>query len=151
MRCSPRRAAFSGFAVLRAALRETVLMTKELGFDPMGVRLMNDYGAELPLWLDDPDLDGDDLDLSDELRADLMAFAERWEAGIDPEVFDDRWDGVFVMQSLVSAKYMLNRLVHPARQRAARADAKDMRRVGEALAVRVQDELGPAYRVRYQH
>lgn len=126
-------------------------MTKKLGLDPMGVRVMNDYGIDLPLWLDDPDLDGDDLDLSDGLRADLMAFAERWEAGIDPEVFDDRWAGVPVMDTLVGVRYSLGRLLHPARQRAARAEAKDMRRVGEALAVRVQDELGPAYRVRYQH
>ncbi|MCL8249766.1 hypothetical protein AERO_00075 [Aeromicrobium fastidiosum] len=115
--------------------------------DLIHIRVMNEYGGGLPLWPDDVD----DLDLSDGLRADLMAFADRWDAAIDPEVTDDRWDGVPVMQTLVGAKYSLGRLLHPARERSAEAEHEDMRRTGEALAVRVQDELGPAYRVTYVH
>jgi len=119
--------------------------------DLIHIRVMNEYGGGLPLWPDDIDDDVDDLDLGDDLRADLMAFADRWEAGIDPEVYDDRWTGVPVMQDLVRVRYALSRRLHPARERAAEAEHEDMRRIGEALAVRVQDELGPAYRVRYVH
>lgn len=120
--------------------------------DLIHVRVMNDYGMDLPLWLDiDLDIDVDDLELSEPLRADLMAFAERWDAAIDPEVYDDRWIGVPVMQTLVSAKYSLDRLLHPERRRAAQAQAEAMLRTGEALATRVQDELGPAYEVGYVH
>jgi hypothetical protein len=119
--------------------------------DLIYIRVMNEYGCGLPLWPDDIDDDVNDLDLSEDLRADLMTFAERWDAAIDPEVTDDRWDGVPVMQTLVRAKYSMGRLLHPARERAAEAEYEDMRRTGEALAVRVQDELGSAYRVRYVH
>jgi hypothetical protein len=119
--------------------------------DLIYIRVMNEYGGGLPLWPDDIDDDVNDLDLSEDLRADLMTFAERWDAAIDPEVTDDRWDGVPVMQTLVRAKYSMGRLLHPARERAADAEYEDMRRTGEALAVRVQDELGSAYRVRYVH
>lgn len=112
---------------------------------------MNEYGGGLPLWPDDIDLDVDDLNLSDGLRSDLMAFVDRWDAAIDPEVTDDRWDGVPVMQTLVRAKYSLGRLLHPARERAAEAAYEDMRRTGESLTLRVQQELGPAYRVTYVH
>jgi hypothetical protein len=119
--------------------------------DLIYIRVMNEYGGGLPLWPDDIDDDVNDLDLSEDLRADLMTFAERWDAAIDPEVTDDRWDGVPVMQTLVRAKYSMGRLLHPARERAAEAEYEDMRRTGEALAVRVQDELGSAYRVRYVH
>lgn len=120
--------------------------------DLIHVRVMNEYGVKLPLWLDiDNDDDEEDLVLSESLRADLRAFADRWDAAIDPEVFDDRWTGVPVMQTLVSVKYSLGRLLHPARERASKAEYEDMRLTGEALAVRVQDELGPAYRVTYVH
>ena len=119
--------------------------------DLIHIRVMNEFGGGLPLWPEDIDDDVDELDLSEDLRADLMTFADRWDAAIDPEVADDRWDGIPVMQNLVSAKYALGRLLHPARERAAKAEHEDMRRTGEALAMRVQDELGPAYRVTYVH
>lgn len=119
--------------------------------DVIHIRVMNEYGGGLPLWPEDIDVDIDDLHLNEDLRSVLMAFADRWEAAIDPEVADDRWTGVPVMQTLVSVKYSLGRLLHPARERASEAEHEDMRRTGEALAVRVQDELGPAYRVTYVH
>ena len=119
--------------------------------DLIHIRVMNEYCVSLPLWPDDIDVDAEELELSEGLLTDLMTFADRWDAAIDPEVADDRWDGIPVMQNLVSAKYALGRLLHPARERAAEAESEDMRRSGEALAVRVQDELGPTYRVRYVH
>lgn len=115
------------------------------------IRVMNEYGGGLPLWPGDIDDDIDDLNLSDALRADLMAFVDRWDAAISPEVYDDRWDGVPVMQQLVSAKHALGRLLHPGRERAAETEHEEMRLIGEDLAVSVQRELGPAYRVTYVH
>lgn len=119
--------------------------------DLIHIRLMNEYGGGLPLWPEDIDEDVDDLRLGDDLRAELMAFADRWDRSIPPEVYDDRWDGVPGMQQLVAAKYRADRLLHPARGRAAAQEDEDMRRIGEALAIRVQDELGPRYRVTYVH
>ncbi|MET0820553.1 MAG: hypothetical protein ABWY58_06290 [Aeromicrobium sp.] len=121
--------------------------------DVIGIRVMNEYGVDLPLWADDIDVDTevDDLDLSAGLRAGLMAFADRWNAAVPPEVSDDRWDGVPVMQSLVSAKYALGRRLHPAGERAVEDEREEMRRIGESLAVRVQDELGPRFSVTYVH
>ncbi len=115
------------------------------------LRVMNEYCCDLPLWPDDPETDAYELDLSDGLRDDLMAFAARWNAAVDPAVADDRWDGIPVLQALVDAKHSLARLLHPARERAAEAEREDMRRLGEDLAVRVQHELGSAYRVTYVH
>jgi hypothetical protein len=80
-----------------------------------------------------------------------MAFADRWEAAIPPEVFDDRWDGVPIMRSLVSARYAVGRWLHPARAQAAAEEHEAMRRTGAALAQRVQNELGPRYAVTYVH
>ena len=115
------------------------------------IRVMNEYGEGLPLWADDIEVDIDELDLSAGLRDDLMAFAERWSAAVPAEVADDRWDGVPVMRSLVTAKYALGRRLHPARERAVEAEGEEMRRIGERLAVRVQEELGPRFRVTYVH
>jgi hypothetical protein len=119
--------------------------------DRIHIRLMNEYGGGLPLWPDDLDTDVDDLDLSDSLRADLEAFVERWDASIPPEVYDDRWDGVPVMQSLVRMRYALGRLLHPARERAAVVEDEQMRRIGADLRDRLEHELGPRYRVTYVH
>ena len=117
----------------------------------VGLRVMNEYGGGLPLWPDDVDTDVDELDLTAGLRADLMDFAVRWDAAVPPEIYDDRWDGVPVMQSLVSAKYALGRRLHPARERAAARENEEMRLLGESLAVRVQQELGPRFEVTYVH
>ncbi|MFC5676584.1 hypothetical protein [Aeromicrobium endophyticum] len=119
--------------------------------DVIGIRVMNEYGGGLPLWPDDVDTDVEALDLSAGLRTDLMAFADRWDAAIPPEVYDDRWDGVPVMQLLVRAKYALGRRLHPARERAVKAEDEAIRRTGESLAVRVQQELGPGFDVAYVH
>lgn len=112
---------------------------------------MNEYGGCLPLWADDIDIDVDDLVLSDSLVSDLEAFAVRWNAAISPEVSDDRWDGVPIMQSLVSARYTLGRLLHPGRERALEAEHEEMRRIGEQLRARLERELGPGYCVTYVH
>ncbi|MCL3818353.1 hypothetical protein [Aeromicrobium wangtongii] len=119
--------------------------------DRIHIRLMNEYGGGLPLWPDDIDFDVDELHLSDSLTSDLEAFAARWDASISPEVYDDRWDGVPVMQSLVRARYALGRLLHPSRERAAAAEHDEMRRIGAELRDRLEQELGPAYRVTYVH
>ena len=124
--------------------------TSEPG-DVRGIRVMNEYGGGLPLWPDDIDTEVDDLDLSAGLRADLMAFADRWEAAVPAEVYEDRWVGVPVMESLVRAKYAVGRRLHPARERAARDEDEQMRRTGESLAVRLQQELGAGFDVTYVH
>jgi hypothetical protein len=126
-------------------------MSKRAGDSRVHIRLMNEHGGGLPLWPDDVDLDVEELDLSEPLRSDLLAFSDRWNAAIDPEVTDDRWDGVPVMQSLVSARYSLSRLIHPGRQRAVSAEFEEMRRIGEHLRSRLEQELGSEYRVTYHH
>lgn len=113
------------------------------------IRLMNDYSAEMPLWDHEGHTDGSDLPISDGLRADLEAFAARWDAAVPREVTDDRWDGVPVMSDLVRLRYALHRLLHPAEQRAARAEDEAMRALGEELRVRLQEELGDQYVVTY--
>lgn len=115
------------------------------------VRLMNEYGGGLPLWPDDPDVDADQLGLTADLASDLISFSDRWDGATDPEVTDDRWDGVPVMQQLVSVRYALGRLLHAATRRAAAVEDEEMRRIGESLRARVEQELGPRYRVTYQH
>ena len=69
--------------------------------DLVHIRVMNEYGGGLPLWPEDIDVEVDDLLAERVLTADLMTFGERWDAAIDPEVTDDRWTGVPVMQALV--------------------------------------------------
>lgn len=113
--------------------------------------LMNEYGGGLPLWPENIDTEIDDLVLSGSLIADLETFVTRWNAAIPPEVSDDRWDGVPIMQSLVAARYALGQLLHPARERAAEAESEEMRRIGEDLRIRLERELGPGYRVTYVH
>lgn len=117
----------------------------------MKVRLMNEYSVTLPLWDDEGLMDGDELELSDALRADLESFASRWEASISDEAFDDRWDGVPVMRWLVSARHSLQRMLNPAAQRDAAAEDTAMRILGEELRDRLQQELGSGYRVIYRH
>lgn len=121
------------------------------GDERIHIRLMNEYSCEVPLW---PSIDMDtnvEQLISDELLSDLRAFASRWDAAISPEVSDDRWDGVAIMQSMVRARYALDRLVHPARRRAAATESEEMRSIGEVLRVRLESELGPHYRVTYVH
>lgn len=116
---------------------------------PVEITLMNEYGVDVPLWGEDGQTDGDEFDLSDELLADLRAFGRRWNAWISPEVYDDRWIDNLVMDWVVSARYAFRRLIDPAGRRAEREEYQEMLRIGEALAVRVQDELGDGYVVRY--
>jgi hypothetical protein len=89
--------------------------------------------------------------VSESLRADLESFADRWEAAIAAEVYDDRYDGVPIMQSLVGGWYALKRIAHPADARKRRTEDARMREVGEKLRSRLQRELGPRYRVTYHH
>lgn len=113
--------------------------------------LANEYGYGVPLWPDDIDTDVEDLGLSNSLLADLEAFGDRWNAAVPREIFDDRWDGVPIMRSLVSARYAIGRFLHPAQERAADAEREEIIRIGEELRVRLERELGPAYRVTYVH
>lgn len=115
------------------------------------IRLMNEYGARIPLWADDGQTDGEELALSDSLRADLATFAARWEANVPDEVSDDRFDAVPVLRSLASMRYSLRRFMHPKRRRDAGVEEQDMRRVGEDLRNRLQHELGDGYIVTYRH
>jgi len=115
------------------------------------IRLMNEYGGGMPLWDDEGQTDGDELGLSDALRADILAFSKRWESSISPEVFDDRWDGNPLMSRLTSARYAMQRLLHPGARRAALVERDDMRRLGEQLRDRLQHELGDGYQVTYHH
>lgn len=126
-------------------------MSERAEDERINIRLMNEYGAEIPLWTDEGLTDGEELGLSDALLSDLASFANRWEASISPEVFDDRWDGVPIMSSLVIARYSLHRLFHPAERREAKAEDAEMRRLGEDLRSRLEHELGSRYCVTYQH
>ena len=116
--------------------------------EPRQIRVMGEHGGGECLWGDEGLTDGEEYGLSAELRRDLAAFGDRWEANVSPEVTDDRWYGVPVMSQLVSLKYaVLDR--RPSVRRAARAESAAMRALGESLAARVQAEVGPAYRVTY--
>lgn len=116
--------------------------------DVIEVRVMNEHGVDFPLWFDDED-DQDEVGLSLQLTADLMAFAARWHAWDVPEVYEDRWSGVPVMQTLAAWKWPLLRLLNPERRRREKAEAAAIEELGEQLARRVQDELGPRYTVTY--
>ena len=126
-------------------------MMNQAGEGPIDIRLMNEYGVEMPLWGVDGLMDGDELELSDGLRADLESFADRWEASISPEVSDDRWDDVPVMRSLVRARYSLQSRLNPSAQRDAANEDAEMLALGEELRSRLQEELGSDYRVTYRH
>jgi len=126
-------------------------VSERYGDQPVKILLMNEYGGGMPLWDDGCQTDGDELGLSDELRADLQAFSTRWESSISPDVFDDRWDGNWLMSRVTSAKYTLKRLINPGAGRAAVAEDAAMRRIGEALRDRLQAELGDGYVVTFRH
>lgn len=115
------------------------------------ILLANEYCVDFPLWPDDDEIDVENLGLSDALSSDLRAFAARWEAAVPAEIFDDRWDGVPVMQQLVDVRYALQRLLNPAGRRQAKAEDEAMQARGEDLRTRLERELGPGYRVTYQH
>jgi hypothetical protein len=119
--------------------------------DVIGVRVMNEYGVGFPLWFDDEDGpdDPDEVELSPALTAVLEAFAARWEANIDPAVWDDRFDGIPVVRDLVEWGRALRNWANPGRRRREKAEAAAMEELGEQLARRVQDELGPRYAVTY--
>ena len=118
---------------------------------PIRIKLMNDYGAEIPLWDEEGHTDGQELGLSESLVGDLAAFAERWEAAVPAEVYDDRYDGDPVKSRLVRMRYGLKRLVNPAERQARIAEHMTMAELGEGLRSRLQTELGPDYRVTYHH
>ncbi len=127
-------------------------VNKQPGGGQIRILLMNEYGALIPLWTDDGQTDGEELALSDSLRADLATFSARSEANVPDEVSDDRFDAVPVLRSLASMRYSLRRFMTPAGRRDARAEEDDdMQRVGEGLRDRLQDELGDGYIVTYQH
>ncbi|MEO6472465.1 MAG: hypothetical protein ABIR57_10995 [Aeromicrobium sp.] len=126
-------------------------MSERAGGGPIEIRLMNEYGARMPLWDDEGQTDGEELELSDALRADLQSFANRWEASVPDDVTDDRWDGVPVMSSLVSARYSLQRMLNPTAHRDPAAEDAEMLVLGEGLRSRLEHELGHNYRVTYRH
>ena len=112
---------------------------------------MNEYGGGIPLWESGEQTDGDELGLSDALRADLQAFSDRWQSSIPSEVTDDRWDDNRLMSRLVSARYALRRLLEPSARRAAATEDAEMRVLGQVLRDRIQQELGSDYNVVYRH
>lgn len=118
---------------------------------PIEIRLMNEYGGGIPLWESGEQTDGDELGLSDALRADLQAFSDRWQSSIPSEVTDDRWDDNRLMSRLVSARYALRRLLEPSARRAAATEDAEMRVLGQVLRDRIQQELGSDYNVVYRH
>lgn len=126
-------------------------MSERADDDVIELRLMNEYSVSVPLWDDYGHCGEEGLDLSPALLAELRAFAERWESSVSPEVYDDRWDGVPVMQKLVSARYAWRRLIRPSQRRAAAREDEAMRELGAVLRDHVQRELGPRYRVTYLH
>lgn len=111
---------------------------------------MNDHSVDFPLW-GQVDFDDEALAdlLSDDLNADLRAFARRWEAAVPDWVFDDRFDHLPLVPSLMDAGRAVRRLMNPAARRAAEREDAAIRAEGERLRERVQDELGPAYVVSY--
>lgn len=120
--------------------------------DVIEVRVMNEYCVDFPLWGSDGDIGPDDPEeagLSPALTADLMAFAARWEANIDPAMSDDRWDGMPVVRSIVERARALRMWLDRDGRRRWKAEAAAMEELGEQLARRVQDELGPRYAVTY--
>ncbi|WP_019144971.1 hypothetical protein [Aeromicrobium massiliense] len=120
--------------------------------DRIEVRVMNEYGVDFPLWGSDGDIgpdDPEDAGLSPELTADLHAFAARWEAHLGPDASDDRFDRFPVLPALVDRWRRLRASVdREGVQREAEATA--IKELGEQLAHRVQDELGPRYAVSYR-
>ena len=115
------------------------------------IRLMNEYFVTMPLWDDEGQTDGEDLGLSDALRADLESFASRWNAAIPHEVFDDRFEHLRVVGTVVDMWRALRRLADPAGRRAAATEDAELRRLGEELRARLEDELDGRYRVVYRH
>lgn len=111
---------------------------------------MNDYGA-FCLWDDEGGTDAEALGLTAGLAADLEAFAQRWDESIPADVFDDRFDHLPVVRSVVDGLRAVRWRLDHERRRAAETEDDAIRVLGEELAVRVQDELGPGYRVRYLH
>lgn len=126
-------------------------MSESAGNERNEIRLMNEYTVTMPLRDDEGQTDDEELGLSEALRSDLASFASRWESSIPPDVYDDRFDHLPVVRSLVDAGRTLRRLLKPAQRRAVKAEYAEMRRLGEGLRDRLQNELGDGYRVTYQH
>lgn len=118
--------------------------------EPIDITVAGEHGGEECLWGDEGHTDGEELGLSAELRADLAAFGDRWERNVHPATWDDTWDHSFVMSTLVDLKWALHD-ARPSVWRERRREDREMRRIGEELAARVQAELGPRYRVTYRH
>ncbi len=112
---------------------------------------MNEYGAEMPLWDGDGHTDGQALDLSDGLRADLCAFDARWDAAAPEATFDDRFDHVPWLRTLVDAARSVRHLMRPGARRDAAVEDAWMRQEGERLRGRLQSELGERFAVTYKH
>ena len=116
------------------------------------IELVNEYGVDFPVWDDEEGLlDPDDLDLTPALVADLRQFAALWQAGIPAEVYDDRFDGVPVLDALVRARHRLMRRLDPSRRPPPEASDEAMRARGKELAARLQAELGDGVVVTYHH
>ena len=126
-------------------------MDERVGDERINIRLMNEYSASIPLWTDEGQTDGEELGLSDALRGDLRLFAHRWEASIPNDVFDDRFDAIPIVRSLVDTWRSLRRRVNPAARRSAEAEDVELRRLGEELRGRLEFELGSRYVVTYKH
>lgn len=114
------------------------------------IRLMMDYGVTMPLWGDDHFADDEGLGLSEALRSDLEAFAERWEASIPPRAFDDRWDNAPAIRTVVNLCRDIRWFLDRDGRRAAEREDEAIRAEGEDLRRRLQAELGDQFDVTYQ-
>lgn len=121
--------------------------------DVIEVRVMNEYGVDFPLWGSDGDVgpdDPEDAGLSPQLTADLMAFAARWEAHQGLDGSDDRFDRFPVLPALVDRWRRVRGSVDREGAQDWEAEADAIKELGEELARRVQDELGPRFAVTYR-
>ena len=114
------------------------------------IRVMNEYGG-CHLWDEEGGTDAEELGLSAGLTADLEAFAARWDASIPAATFDDRFDHLPVIRSVVDGARAVRTLLDRQGRRAAELEDAAIRAQGEELAARVQEEMGPRYRVTYVH
>ncbi len=133
-----------------SALRRTIGLMDERT-RPIAITIANEYTVDFPLWDAEGLINEEDVDISEELRRDLVSFGRRWNDSVSLEVSDDRWDDEPFMRSLVRLRYAVPKRLNPLRRRRAVTEYAEMRKLGEDLRARLQEELGSGYHVTYRH